>query len=78
MNYTYNTENVCASQINFDINGDVITNINFYGGCNGNLKAISKLLEGKTVDYMGKNVELAFNGEVCHVFSKEDQHNLEY
>ena len=34
--------------------------------------------EGKAVDYMGKTVELTFNGEVCHVFSKEDQHNLEY
>ena len=52
MNYTYNTENVCARQINFDIEGDVITNISFNGGCNGNLKAISKLLEGKTVDYI--------------------------
>ena len=52
MNYTYKTENVCERQINFDIDGDVISNISFYGGCNGNLKAISTLLEGKTVDYI--------------------------
>ena len=34
--------------------------------------------EGKAVDYMGKDVSLAFNGSVCHVFSKEDEMNLEY
>ena len=34
--------------------------------------------EGKAVDYMGKEVSLAFNGSVCHVFSKEDELNLEY
>jgi len=36
--------------ISFDINGNIITNIKFTGGCNGNLKAISKLLEGSTVE----------------------------
>ncbi|MBQ6334779.1 MAG: sn-glycerol-3-phosphate ABC transporter ATP-binding protein UgpC [Erysipelotrichaceae bacterium] len=34
--------------------------------------------EGKAVDYMGKEVSLTFNGSVCHLFSKEDQKNLEY
>lgn len=34
--------------------------------------------EGKRVDYMGKEVTLTFSGSVCHVFSKEDQKNLEY
>ena len=61
MNYTYETENVCATQISFDINGDIITNISFYSGCNGNLKAISKLLEGKTVDY----IESMLKGNTC-------------
>ena len=61
MNYTYETENVCATQISFNINGDIITNISFYGGCNGNLKAISKLLEGKTVDY----IESMLKGNTC-------------
>ena len=36
-------------RINFDIIGDVITNISFIGGCDGNLKAISKLCNGMTV-----------------------------
>lgn len=50
MRYEYITENTCSKMISFDINGNVITNIKFTGGCNGNLKAISKLLEGSTVE----------------------------
>ena len=49
MSYTYKTFGTCSTQINFDINDDVITNVSFVGGCNGNLKAISKLVEGMTV-----------------------------
>lgn len=49
MHYTYHPTGVCSKQIEFDIIGDVITNISFLGGCNGNLKAISKLCNGMTV-----------------------------
>ena len=49
MTYTYDTQNVCAQQIMFDKDENgIVTNINFCGGCNGNLKAISKLLDGMT------------------------------
>ena len=50
MRYNYKTEGTCSRMISFDIDGDVITGIEFFGGCNGNLKAISKLLEGATVE----------------------------
>ncbi|MCQ2598572.1 MAG: TIGR03905 family TSCPD domain-containing protein [Treponema sp.] len=51
MTHTFNTENTCATTITFDKAEDgTITNINFTGGCNGNLKAISKLLEGKKAE----------------------------
>ena len=50
MRYEYKTENTCSQIISFDIHGNIITNIEFYGGCNGNLKAIAKLLEGATVE----------------------------
>ena len=50
MRYEYKTENTCSHRISFDMDGNVITNIEFYGGCNGNLKAVSKLLDGMTVD----------------------------
>ena len=49
MEYTYRTEGTCSKEIKFDINNDVVTNIRFFGGCNGNLKAISKLVDGMTV-----------------------------
>ena len=52
MRYSYKTKGVCSQVINFDINGDVISNVEFIGGCNGNLKAISRLVDGCTVDYI--------------------------
>jgi len=52
MHYTYSTNGVCAIKISFDINENIVTNIVFDGGCNGNLKMIAKLLEGQTVDYV--------------------------
>lgn len=61
MKYTYKTKSVCAVQIEFDLEGDIVKNIKFYGGCNGNLKAISKLLEGQTVDY----IETKLRGNTC-------------
>ncbi|MBO4217333.1 MAG: TIGR03905 family TSCPD domain-containing protein [Clostridia bacterium] len=50
MEYTYKTKGVCSVLIDFDIDGDRITNVRFTGGCNGNLKAISKLVDGMTVE----------------------------
>ena len=61
MRYDYATEMVCAQVISFDINDDVITNISFMGGCNGNLKAISKLVDGWTVD----KIEQYLRGNIC-------------
>ncbi len=52
MEYKYKTKGTCSVEITFDIDGDVITNVSFLGGCNGNLKAISKLIDGKNVDYI--------------------------
>ena len=42
----YITSGVCARKINFDIIDGKLHNVSFMGGCNGNLKAISKLVEG--------------------------------
>ena len=49
MHYTYRTHGTCSQQIDFDLNDGIISNISFTGGCNGNLKAISKLVEGKDI-----------------------------
>ena len=45
--YSFTTRGTCSRQIDFDIQDGVITYVKFYGGCNGNLKAIAKLVEGK-------------------------------
>lgn len=63
MNYTYKTSGTCASSINFDIDGDIITNVRFTGGCNGNLKAISKLVDGMTVG----EIERVLAGNTCGI-----------
>lgn len=51
----------CSRQIEFDINGDKVTNIVFYGGCNGNLKAIAKLCDGMSVS----EIENKLKGNTC-------------
>ncbi|MDE6724719.1 MAG: TIGR03905 family TSCPD domain-containing protein [Ruminiclostridium sp.] len=61
MRYEYKTVNTCSQLISFDIEGNVIRNIEFIGGCNGNLKAISKLLEGSTVE----DIEEKLLGNIC-------------
>lgn len=49
--YTYETKQTCLKKIEYDISSDgTIHNISFTGGCNGNLKAISKLCEGMKVN----------------------------
>lgn len=61
MRYEYKTVNTCSQLISFDIEGNIIRNIEFIGGCNGNLKAISKLLEGSTVE----EIEEKLLGNTC-------------
>lgn len=56
MKYSYKTKDTCAQVINFDIEGNVVKNIEFVGGCNGNLKAIAKLLEGATVEQIAEKL----------------------
>jgi len=50
MEYIYKTENTCSTEIKLDIEGNVVRNIVFTGGCNGNLKAIPILVDGWTVE----------------------------
>lgn len=61
MNYTYKPKMVCSKEISFDIEGNVITNVKFVGGCNGNLKAVSKLVDGMTVE----EIEAKLKGNTC-------------
>ena len=46
MRYSYTPSGVCARQIDFDIEDGLVKNVSFTSGCPGNLKAISKLIDG--------------------------------
>lgn len=61
MNYEFSPKGICPNKIMFNIDGDIITNISFNGGCNGNLKAISKLVDGMKVS----EIESKLKGNTC-------------
>ncbi len=61
MRYNMPTEMVCSQLISFDLDDNVVSNIEFLGGCNGNLKAISKLVNGWTVE----KIEEYLKGNTC-------------
>ena len=51
MKYTYYTQGTCSSQIDFDIDEDgIVQDVQFYGGCHGNLQGISILVRGMKAD----------------------------
>ena len=50
MNYTYKTKGTCSTQIELELEGHVVHNVKFTGGCNGNLKGISALVVGMKIE----------------------------
>ncbi|MBQ3163136.1 MAG: TIGR03905 family TSCPD domain-containing protein [Lachnospiraceae bacterium] len=61
MVYNYKTQDTCSSNIKLEIEGNVVRNIEFTGGCNGNLKAIPILVDGWTVE----QIEEKCSGILC-------------
>ena len=61
MKHTFKTSGTCSQFITFELDGDKVSNVVFLGGCNGNLKAISKLVDGLSVDY----IEGKLTGNTC-------------
>ncbi len=61
MQYTYRTRGTCSSAITFDIEDGILHNVVFTGGCNGNLRAIGKLVEGKDA----KEIAAILRGNTC-------------
>ncbi len=58
---SFNTSGVCAKKIHFTREDGIITDISFEGGCNGNLKAISKLCEGMSAEKIAQILK----GNLC-------------
>ena len=56
MQFEYKTKGTCSRKITFDLEDGIVKNVNFEGGCNGNLKGISALVEGKEVEEVIKTV----------------------
>lgn len=50
MRFEYKTKGTCSRMIIFEIEDRKVHNIEFLGGCNGNLKGLSKLVEGMDID----------------------------
>ena len=49
MKYSYTPTGVCSRQITFEIEDDKLKNVEYTGGCHGNLQAVAKLVEGMPV-----------------------------
>lgn len=47
--FTYKTKGTCSKSIEIQVEGDVIENVRFEGGCNGNTKGIASLVKGMTI-----------------------------
>ena len=50
MEYTYRTKGTCSQMIHFEVEDGKVHNVQFFGGCNGNLKGIGSLVEGMDID----------------------------
>lgn len=57
MQYQYKTKGTCSQQILFDIEENKVRNLQFIGGCHGNLQGICKLVEGMDVDEVISRLE---------------------
>ena len=57
MQYEYKTNGVCSRTIFFEVEDNKVKNVQFVGGCNGNLKGIAALVEGMDIDDVIARVE---------------------
>lgn len=60
---TYSPKGVCSVKIDFDVDDGKLYNVSFVGGCNGNLKAIGRLVEGKDA----RETADILRGNDCHM-----------
>ena len=68
MKYTYHTKGTCSTLIELELEGNVVHNVKFTGGCNGNLQAIPRLVEGMTVEEVEqriKGIQCGFTSTSC-------------
>jgi uncharacterized protein (TIGR03905 family) len=64
----YKTKGTCSTQIDIEVDGDIIKSVRFTGGCNGNLQGVSRLVEGmKAEDAISKlrGIKCGFKPTSC-------------
>ena len=57
MQFEYKTKGTCSQRIYFEINDGIVSNVQFLGGCNGNLQGIGKLVEGMKAEDVIERIE---------------------
>ncbi|MDE6337227.1 MAG: TIGR03905 family TSCPD domain-containing protein [Muribaculaceae bacterium] len=57
MKYQYTTKGTCSKLIEFEVKEGVIKNVNFLGGCHGNLQGIAALVKGMPVEEVVKRLD---------------------
>lgn len=68
MTYTYKTRGTCSRQIDFELDNGIVKNVSFFGGCNGNLKGIGALVEGRPAEEvitLLKGMKCGFKNTSC-------------
>lgn len=56
MKYVHKNIGTCSSAVEFELDGNVVTNIRFISGCSGNTQGIARLAEGMTVEEIEKRL----------------------
>ena len=57
MQFEYKTKGTCSQMIFFEVEDGKIHNVEFMGGCNGNLQGIGKLVEGMEIDEVIRRID---------------------
>ena len=68
MDYKFKTSGTCAREIKFELEDGIVKNVSFFGGCNGNLKGIAALVEGKSAEEiipLIKGIKCGFKPTSC-------------
>jgi len=87
MSYLYHTKGTCSKLIEVELDGNIVKYVKFTGGCNGNLQAIPKLVEGLTIEQVEEKIGgISCNGrptscgdqlaKACRAAYEEANHGL--
>lgn len=57
MEYVYKTQGTCSTNIELDVEEGVLKEVTYWGGCNGNLQGISRLVTGMKVEDVIEKLE---------------------